>query len=365
MPTNTKDVTISQGRDIQAHAAKVAAVLANVPAFVQELEAQANRKAEASISALRLCLLLAKNYDTKERATWPVPGSEYRTETSDGRVILNNNHDVYDTTDDNGDKAKGSFYGDILKGLPPGMACVAMQAAIKKALGNVEGADPVLLAKGDKELESMRNVNRTRMTNLKRNFVEAVELITAIDATNDMLDGVEVTIRTVENDDTMPVKNVEPVVVADVSDHKDARTHVRFYSKDSFLALSPGKVTDDTIKAHGGEWQAFVNTGTRKKKGEGDNGASGTAKVPSIKNTKQLENYTSELTAYLDNGTEDGKKHIANVLKMLADPKTGDDMVELFGNLCMATDEIWAVIGDRYSAIQARKASALKTKAAA
>lgn len=347
---------------IHSAALAVAAKLSANVEFVTEITGLANKKQDTQVGPVKLMLMFNGIFDVDTMAGWPVVGSEQHVYEGTRVVKINNTFDKYTTTQTGDDgktrKIEGSFYHDMADGLPPAVEAIERSKALKDAIDNKEGADPILLAKGKSELQSLKKTAEGRRNYIRRCVREAAELTLAVIAANE-IDGVEVTLL---QEDDGSITSTLPIMVNDVSNHTKARLNSKPLSVPSFLAYDASKVTPEAVTKHGGAWQAFVNSGTRKgSSGQGNTGANTEKR---IKTMDEFFGVMAMVYHYLDDMSEDGKKHRAELMVRLADPKAGDDNVETLGKVCIATDEVWTHVERRFNDLMARKAATAKQQAA-
>lgn len=128
-----------------------------------------------------------------------------------------------------------------------------------------------------------------------------------------------------------------------------------FLQYDAEAALAdPAGATIKTLKA-------TASRDTKKKGGVSGSGT-GTGYVQP-KTIGELLTLFNVLASALDNGTEHGRKMESQLLSACAKAGSeGDEAVVSTGNVCLAADNVWTVIQNRYNAIKAAQAAALNTK---
>lgn len=148
-------------------------------------------------------------------------------------------------------------------------------------------------------------------------------------------------------------------------DPMDGGEDERILTVSEFLALDPAKLVgpgkDQTIKS-------LMDTKARKPRVTGADKAKGKGaqdiKVPST--VEPFLNICNIVATALDNGTDHGRNlESALLAKFTAKGDAGDDAVMTVGTVCLAFDNLWTLIQDRYNAIAAQRASAMNAKAAA
>lgn len=365
MTTETKTQVTILARDIQNKAAAVGHKLSKSAEFSKEVREFSERKDANATSAVHLALLLDKLIDDQTAVGMPEPGSVQSHKDKDtNQLVLNDNPDVYDDYDENGAKIKGSYYWDVARMLDVGREVETMQQALRDALKpEVDPSNP-FAGKGEAEIKALKGTWASRKAAIKRAVTDGCQLNRCLVlATN--LDGVEVTIMRDPNDVTKPISGTHsPIMVADCSNTPNARARVRFMSVPSFLALDPLKVDAAMVEKHKGQWQAYIATGTRGKKGTGETAkstlAAGSSKYPPIKSDDLFYDWALTGANYFDVSSDEDHqaKQIAHVMKMMADPKTGEDVIEAVGDVCLGLDRVWHVIADRHAKIKLRKANA-------
>jgi len=134
----------------------------------------------------------------------------------------------------------------------------------------------------------------------------------------------------------------------------------RILTVSEFLALDPAKLKgpgrDQTIKT-------LMDTKARKPRGSGTGAAGkGAQDIKPPTTVEPFLNLCNVMATALDNGTEQGKTLETQLLAKLA-AKDSDDTVMTVGTVCLAFDNLWTLIQDRYTAIAAKRAAAMNDKA--
>lgn len=337
-------VSTSAMTDRQRKAHEIGAILAADAAFVAEVSAQAQRKDESKVSAAQLCLYVGGDLDRQQIMSIPDPGSD---------------EDKYDTEEG---KGRGSYIWDMASDLPDAIQVIKHLNWITEAgkTGIQYSPDNPFTGKTKVVLSSERAYWSGRKLSVKNVVSDCVWLAKCLLLAN-ALDGIKAEIR--DDGQGSILKNergktpvVQCIKVEDTTDKN--HENWKYMSVGSFLALDTTQIKADDLADKTKHYKAFIATGNRGKKGDGEKSTAGQLE-PTIKSMDKSLEYAAELVAYYDQETDAGRKHTAELLKYMANPKVGDDVVETIYALSSVFDRVSTVIEKRAIAIQEKKAAAI------
>lgn len=319
----------------------------------------AKRKEEEGKGPIETMVFLDLTYSTEEGHNIPVVGSK-QGETG------NEPYDRYTaevTTADGKRKVPGSWYTDVVKSTQAWEDLNQRREWCKEGQGEGIPADILAMKTGERAVEKKRISNfianmRTGLTKgaMLLHQVEAIQAINPARirvklptmlqkdaAGNEVVVVTGSLIRIYDDDDTSD--KVEPEVV----------------SVGSFLQYDAAKCK---ASEDGGTITSLKATASKAPKGSKTGGKSTALTVPTT--IEQVLTMFNALASAVDNGTEHGNKMQAALLARCAKPGAeGDEAVISVGNVCMAADNVWNVIGTRYQTIMAAQAAALNIKKSA
>lgn len=261
-------------------------------------------------------------------------------------------------TTDGTRKVPGSFYTDTVKSTPQGMAI--LQEIEWAGQGQGEGIPPHILTMGSTRKKEYIKEQRQLLADMRTGLTKGAMLwhqLEEISGCNPARIKVKLPIMYQKGEDG---ENNVPVVTGNLIRLSDPAGTLEDESVTvgQFLQYDAEKAKADPDK---GTLTSLKATASRAPKKKAETGKGYT--IPAtVEDCKSLFNV---LASALDNGTEHGRKMEAQLLAACAkDGAEGDEAVMSVGGVCLAADNIWTVIQNRYNAINARKAQALNNKVA-
>jgi hypothetical protein len=328
---STKSVTIAQVRaDAALFASQMGADI--VDTIVETMDAAETVKR----NPLLIMFKLEDRFDGKDGrrnlSDCPVPGSK-----------TGNNPDHVEDKEKNAagelKAVKTSFWREVAHSMEEGKAIKALLADVNGKVGRWEVGSEGAATEWRRVQEKKRLESRLgSLTTTVRKAASLYFQVQDIQA----LPHVEITFGTdVDGDgDTVLANVTSPVTIYDPKKPGTFET----MSVGQFLQLDPKEAA-----TNGGTYSALIKTlGREGGNGQGDVGG----KIRPIKSLDDLLSMLDEIAVYLDQTTDEGKKHAAALAKAMANPNTGDDAVLSVCNAAEVLDAPSTRVRDRFMDIQ-------------
>lgn len=318
----------------------------------------AKRKEEEGKGPIETMVFISDNFD---EADVPVVGSK-KGETG------NKPYDKYSVPvkGPNGERQEPrSFYTEVVKDTNTWATLNQRREFCKQGQGEGVPADIIAMTPSERamEAERIRKFIANMRTALTRGSMLLHQWI-AVKTMNPDRVRVRMPVMEQKDKDGNPVNVVTGnlIRVYDPSGADDQEPEVLTVSQ--FLAWD---VTKASAEKDGGTIASLKATATRAPKGAGQGkgkAGTGTAYVQP-RTIGDLLTLFNVLASGLDNGTEEGRKMEAQLLTQCAkEGKDGDEATVSVGKVCMAADNVWTVISNRYNGIMAARAAVLNVKKA-
>lgn len=334
----------SEVEDKTEHSATIAQVRADAALFASQMGEQiidtivdtVNADEKRKRNPLMIMFMLEERFDgtdgRRKLSACPIPGSK-----------TGNNPDMIEDKETNaaGDKVavRTAFWREVAYAMEEGRAIRTQLVDVNGKTGRWEiGADGVTATEWRRIQEKKRL--DSRLTGLVAVVRKSVSLYFQWQSVAS-LPGVEVNFALDENEDgSASVTATSPVTIYDPKKPGTFET----MSVGQFLQLDA-----DEAKDNGGTYSALVKTlGREPGQGQGDTGS----KIKPIKSLDDLLSMLDEIAVYLDQTTDEGKKHVAALAKVMANPNTGDDAVLSVCNAAEVLDAPSTRVRDRFIDIQ-------------
>lgn len=316
-------------------------------------------KAEERKSPLSVFLFIENTYSDEEKARIPVPGTK-KDEAG------NKPYDRYSTTANTGDGKKtvpGSWFTDTVRANTEYQEVEHLIACCDDV--NTEGCPQNIKDMGTIARRDYKVLMQKAKQDMRTGFVRGCKLYLhaeEISAINPERIRVKMPFRVEKDGDNQPTLVMGGSTNIRVQDPTDEMEDL-IYSVSEFLALDTAKLqgpmSAQTIKTLEAT-KARAPRGSNKNKGKGQQDI----KVPTA--LQPFLNICNIVSTALDNGTDQGRNLESQLLAAFAAKgESGDDAVMTVGTVCLAFDNLWTIIQDRYNGIAAKRAAAMNTKAAA
>jgi len=333
-----------EAEDKTEHSATIAQVRKDAALFASQMGEQITDTIVDTVNAdekrkrnpLMIMFMLEDRFDGTEGrrklSDCPIPGSK-----------TGNNPDVIEDKEKNAQgesvSVRTAFWREVAYAMEEGRAIKAQLADVNGKVGRWEiGAEGVSATEWRRVQEKKRLDNRlTGLVTVVRKSVSLYFQWQSVAA----LPGVEVQFALDENEDgSQTVTATSPVTVYDPKKPGTFET----MSVGQFLQLDAEEAKDN-----GGSYSDLIKTlGREPASGTGDTGS----KIKPVKSLDDLLSMLDEIAVYLDQSTDEGKKHAAALAKLMANPKTGDDAVLSVCNAAEVLDAPSTRVRDRFIDIQ-------------
>lgn len=294
--------------------------------------------------------LIEQDFTKEERDVLPVFGTTKDGDAAKG-IPASNNPDVYKRPALNGKQETAHRLWDIVDASSVGQFHWDMYNRTYDARYNVEGCDKKLFAKGNSWLDSELKMIKQRIGVIRTSFVKGLAVVRQREQINETLKGkVIVDFAIGENNELRRGANcIEVASDAILPNGRRDKAH-SFVTTGQLLRLNIVKAV-----AGGGTYEALMGTIARGKKKEAPPAAS---QQSMAKTREEFLSQAAMQAHYLDNASDDGRKRFAGLVALCAvEGDEGDTATEILGDVCMAYDELWNIIGKRHTAIKQRKAA--------
>lgn len=302
---------------------------------------------------IQTMLFLETHFTDEETSAIPVVGS--KKEDSGNKT-----YDRYTSelkTEQGTKKVPGSWFTDVVKSTDEWARINGRIELLQQGQGEGVPADILSMGTGARkeEIAQLRQRIQDMRTALTRGamlFHQCEE----IRALNPLRVAIKLPIFTEKGPDGKEVEVVKGTMIRLMDPAKIVEDEV--VTVGSFLQYDAAAAAKDPDGGTIASLKATASKAPKKK------AATGTA--PTVPATlEQVLTLFNVLASGLDNGTDQGVKLSAALLAACAkDGPEGDEAVISIGNVAMAVDSVWNVIGTRYATIMARKAASLNIKAA-
>lgn len=339
---NIANITATKG-----HVQAVAFARKGGAALSKAFHEIADAKEQERRGPIVMMVTLERIFTDEEAAAIPVVGSK-QGETG------NKPFDRYTaeiTTQDGKKKVPGSWFTDVVKASGEGEAISLRIQQVTDAMqpaGNVDAPEDIRamnFIQRKQELKRLRERFATMRTALTKGAMLWHQLV-AVNSMNPNRVKAQLPVDTEGN----VIGNF--IRVTDPTDPEQ----LELLNVGGFLQFDPEKAAKDP---DGGTIASLKATAARAPRKTPVTGNAAT--IP--QNVEQVKTLFNVLASGLDNGTDQGKKMEAALLAACAkEGQDGEETVVSVGNVCMACDNIWNVIGDRYRTIMSRRAAAMNTK---
>lgn len=351
--TNT-DVVVNPIMAFRGHTQAMAFARKGGAALGSLLFSIAKRKEEEGKGPIEMVLFLEQTYSDEEGHNIPQVGSK-QGETG------NKPFDRYTSelkTEQGIRKVPGSWFTDAVKSTDEYGSLNQRRDWLKQGQGEGVPRDILEMSSSAKLMEKVR-IDRF-IANMRTGLTRGAMLMHQMDAINSMNpERVKAKLPIYPEKDA---NGKEVLVVRGnlirITDPSGIIAEDEVVTVGSFLQYDADKAAKDLDKGTIVSLKATASKAPKKSK------ATGTA--PTVPATlEQVLTLFNVLASGLDNGTDQGVKLSAALLAACAkDGPEGDEAVISIGNVAMAVDSVWNVIGTRYATIMARKAASLNIKAA-
>ncbi len=256
-------------------------------------------------------------------------------------------------TQDGVKKVPGSWYTDVVRNTPEAISIQERIALIDQGQGEGVPADIIAMTAGARAEERKRL--KDRLSDMRVGLTKGAMLFQHVHLMNEMNPAkvkVKLPFRT-ETDGSVKVYG-NSIRLQDPSGESEDDV----FSISQFLQLDPDKAKADP---DGGTIKSLKATAARapRKAGGAAAGTAGQNQYPIPTTVEALLSCFNAIASALDTETDAGKKLQAALFTKLAKKdKDGEEALSSVGNACIATDVVWTSIGDKYTAMQQRKAAA-------